>query len=253
MTLSIIDIIQNSSIILKDGLSEYMCVLDSNNIENITEQWKYNRILNVDKVNEIKHVIKNKTILDSVLHFFYSNDGKNEKLICFDGNHRREALILLNKIDNINIKVCCYIYLNNNIINIDAEIINKFKIINQNTPIPDIYSDIIDNLNSTDLIKNKLTCKKNIIEETFNEYKIKYKKFYSISSKCRKPNFNDVLFKDLCNTFIFDDKKELDKYLLKLNNENSTKFNNKNDESLPKLSTTIINKCTLYKFYLFIY
>lgn len=101
------NLIDNNSIILRDDLMENMCILDSNILENSTESWKYNRNLNSDKINEIKLIVKDKLILDTVLHFFYTDD--TSKLICFDGNHRREALILLNKIDGINIKVCCYI------------------------------------------------------------------------------------------------------------------------------------------------
>lgn len=65
----ILNLIENNSIILTDNLMEYMCVLDSNELENYTESWKYNRNLNSDKINEIKLIIKDKIILDTV-HFF---------------------------------------------------------------------------------------------------------------------------------------------------------------------------------------
>ena len=236
MTFTINELIDNNSIILKDNLIENMCVLDSKLLENYTEQWKYNRNLNNDKVNEIKLAIKDKLIIDTVLHFFHFN----EKLICFDGNHRRKTLILLNKINNINIKVCCYIYKNNNPNNIDKEIIEKFKIINQMTPIPDIYSDILDNLKNKD-IKAKAV----IIEKVFEEYKIKFKQFYSIKSKCRKPNFNDTSFKDLCNTFDFTTEKQLHKHLIQLNDRKKKK-KHKN------IFENIFNKCKTYDCYIFI-
>lgn len=245
---SVINIIENSSIILTDNQTEYMCVINSNQLEDITEQWKYNRNLNFDKVKEIKNAIKDKIILDSVLHFFYTNENANENLICFDGNHRREALILLNKIDNINIKVCCYIYKNNDLKNINIEIMNKFKIINQMTPIPDIYSDIIDNLNKTN--QNLIIHKKDIIEELFTEYKVKYKKFYSINSKCRRPNFNDTVFKDLCAKFQFNDKKELHNLLLQLNDKNKLEQIRTNVKTI--ISNQILTKCKTNDFYLFI-
>jgi hypothetical protein len=229
------NLIDNNSIILKDDLIENMCILDSNILEEYTESWKYNRNLNSDKINEIKLIIKDKLILDTVLHFFYINN--DTKLICFDGNHRREALILLNKIDNINIKVCCYVYKNINPNNIDKEIIDKFKIINQMTPIPDIYSDILDNLQDSNLQSKAV-----IIENSFQEYKIKFKPFYSINSKCRRPNFNDTTFKDLCNKFNFNSKESLDKYLIELNESNKIK----------KVSESILNKCKAYNFYMFI-
>lgn len=232
------NLIDDNSIILRDDLMENMCILDSNILENSTESWKYNRNLNSDKINEIKLIIKKKLILDTVLHFFYTDD--TSKLICFDGNHRREALILLNKIESINIKVCCYIYKNVNPNDIDKEIIEKFKIINQMTPIPDIYSDILDNLQD-----NNLQVKVIIIEELFQEYKTKFKQCYSIKSKCKRPNFNDTTFKDLCNKYNFNTKEKLIKYLIELNESNKIK-------KISEVSENIKLKCKAYDFYLFI-
>lgn len=64
------NLIDSNSIILKENLNENMCILDSNILEEYTESWKYNRSLNSDKINEIKLIIKDKLILDTVLHFF---------------------------------------------------------------------------------------------------------------------------------------------------------------------------------------
>lgn len=129
------------------------------------------------------------------------------------------------------------IYKNVNPNYIDKEIIEKFKIINQMTPIPDIYSDILDNLQDSNLQSKAV-----IIEELFQEYKTKFKQFYSTNSKCRRPNFNDTTFKDLCNKFNFSSKDELNKYLIELNESNKIK----------KVSESIFNKCRAYQFYLFI-
>lgn len=238
---SIIENIHNNAIILKDNMSEYMCVFDSLKLEEISEQWKYNRNLNTDKIKSIYNTIKDKLILDTVLHFFYVNDNGIEKLICFDGNHRREALILLYKKDNFNIKVCCYIYMCKNVNCVDKEIVDKFKIINQMTPIPDIYNDIIDNLDDNKILIDK----KNIIEDVYNLYKNRYKSFSSLSSKCKRPNFNETIFKDLCNTFTFSNKEELLSYLEQYNIEKKKKIYNSN------LSEKTIAKCETQKFYIF--
>lgn len=48
------------------------------------------------------------------------------------------------------------------------------------TPIPDIYNDILNNLDNN----KTLIDKKNVIEEVFNLYKTNYKLFYSVNSKC---------------------------------------------------------------------
>jgi hypothetical protein len=65
-----LSLIEETSIILKDNLSEYMCLFNSSILEECSEQWKYNRVLNNDKVKSICNVIKDKYILDTVLHFF---------------------------------------------------------------------------------------------------------------------------------------------------------------------------------------
>jgi hypothetical protein len=236
-----LSLIEDTSIILQNNLSEYMCVFDSSKLEEFSEQWKYNRNLSNEKIQSICNNIKDKYILDTVLHFFYVNDNGNEKLICFDGNHRREALILLYKKSTINIKVCCYIYKCKDVNHIDKEIVDKFNIINQMTPIPDIYNDIVNNLGSNDNLINK----KNIIEEVYKSYKNNYKAFYSVNSKCRKPNFNETTFKDLCNMFEFSSKNELINKLEELNDIKRKKIFN------TLLSQNQRAKCESQKFYLF--
>jgi len=234
MGYKVLSLIENNSIILQDDLNEYMCVLDTCKLEEFSEQWKYNRNLSNDKIQSICNIIKDKYILDTVLHFFYVNDNGVEKLICFDGNHRREALILLYKKNNININVCCYIYKCQDINYIDKEIVDKFRIINQMTPIPDIYNDILNNLDNN----KTLIDKKNVIEDN-------YKLFYSVNSKCRRPNFNETTFKDLCNIFEFSNKDELITVLENYNLEKRKKIYNIN------LSKTSIAKCEIQKFYIF--
>lgn len=234
-------LIETNSIILRDNLSEYMCLFKSSILEECSEQWRYNRNLNNDKIQSICHNIKDKYILDTVLHFFYVNDNENEKLICFDGNHRREALILLYKTQNIDINVCCYIYKCKNINEIDKEIVDKFRIINQMTPIPDIYNDIINNLDNNKLLIEK----KQILENVFEIYKKKYKAFYSVNSKCRKPNFNETTFKDFCHNLEFDSKDDLIKQLNEININKQKQIYN------TLLSNMKIAKCESYKFYIF--
>jgi hypothetical protein len=230
------NLIYKNSVILQDDLTEYMTIFDSEILELYTESWQYNRVLNLEKIREIQNCIRNKHILDTVIHIVYNK--YNDKMIVFDGNHRREALILLNKTESKCIKVCCYVYIINTQF-VDKFIVERFNIINQMTPIPDIYYDIVQNLdNNSNIIK-----KKDIIEEVFIDYKKKYSKFFSIHSKCRKPNFNDTIFKDLCNNLSFVTKDELIDKLDKMNN-------NKKDDLINKTSF-IQNKCKAYNFYIF--
>ena len=238
------DIIYKNSVILMDDAMEYMTVLDSHILELYTETWKFNRVLNVEKIKEIQNCIRDKHILDTVLHMVYNK--QENKLIVFDGNHRREALILLNRCESKCIKVCCYIYVLDTEVNsgtstdkVDEFIVERFKMINQMSPIPDIYYDIIHNLDNN----NHLMKKKDIIEEVYIEYKQKFSKFYSTSSKCRKPNFNDTTFKDVCHNIMFTTKQQLLNKLEEINIDKKGMIRSK--------SHTIQNKCQAYDFYIF--
>lgn len=106
MEIDLTEIIINNSIILSEtkNIKEYMCVLSTSDLINITETWKYNRKINQDKVQEIKKYIKHKLTLDSVLYFYFYNN----KLICYDGNHRLSSLYELYTLHDLNIKVCCF-------------------------------------------------------------------------------------------------------------------------------------------------
>lgn len=221
--------------------NEFMVLLDSEILYNFSEMWEFNRRINYDKVDEIKKHIIDKNILDTMLYFFKIDN----KLICFDGNHRLSCLKDLYLLNKKIIKVLCYIYIpqtngdenDNGHDHVNVEIRDKFNLLNKNTPIPDIYLDILKDLNKT----NELNVRRDIIEDTYNEYKVVYKDFYKTSNKCQKPNFNDTMFKDLCNFQTFNTKDELLIELDNLNETNKTK----------RMSTRIRAKCSLHDFYLF--
>ena len=77
-------------------------------------------------------------------------------------------------------------------------------------------------------------------------YKAKYKAFYSINSKCRRPNFNETVFKDFCNNITFNTKKEL------VNDLEESNVINKSKILDTKVSKNIVAKCQMQDFYLFI-
>lgn len=245
---SLIDLIKENTLFFDANSNEYMCKFSSDIIKNYTEMWVYNRKLNVDKIKNIEKQLRDKTILETVLYLIYNKD--HNKLIVFDGNHRRQALINRYKVTGIDVCVFSYIY----IINDDFDtkefhdkVYEKFKIINNNTPIPELCYQILENTlykdNQEDL--NLLYNRQNIIENLLLEFKNKYSKFYSLSSNCYKPNFNDTKFYKLCDTE-FKTKEEL---LDKLNTINEF---NKSKRDTVKLCDKTLKKCIKYNFYLFI-
>lgn len=218
--------------------NEWISIVKSSDLEEWTQTWKYNRDINIDKVKEIVEIYKSKKFMDSLLYFFY-NKNKN-KYICIDGCHRLNALILLAKTTNTNIKVLCYIY--NNFTK--KEIVDKFNDINKSTPIPELYFEYANT--KDECVKDK--CQ--IIAKVFNEYKIKYNAFYSLSQSPNRPNFNETMFYNLCNSF--NDNTLCDYELLKnelqqlnIKNKNISKNNSK------ILSKKQLEKCEKESFFLF--
>jgi len=216
--------------------SESICILDSSDLLDYAITWKYNRSINDNKVTQIKEYIYDKSILDTMLYFYI--DCNN--LICYDGNHRLQALKeLYIKNETLNIKVICHI-MTPKTNNIDIEIRDHFVILNLNTPIPDINTDIINSLDNMVKTTN-MNIRNDTIEEVFLEYKKRYKPFCMPSNKPKKPNFNDTTFKDLCHGFYFENKNELVNILIQRNNDNKTR-QMKEKEKI---------KCDRYDFYLF--
>jgi len=87
---------------------------------------------------------------------------------------------------------------------------------------------------------------KNIVQDVFESYKEKYHEFYSTRHQPIHSNFNEKMFKDLCNKFIFSTKQEL---LISLDEYNHMQKNNK--DSYNELSTKRRLKCDVFNFYLF--
>ena len=230
--------------------SEFMCICSSDVLDSWTQQWKYNRTLNSDKVHEIIDLIQTSkpNILDSVLHFFF--DNHSNKYICFDGNHRRQALVILHKQYNIQLQVLCYVhtFTLGDLESVDNLIIEKFNIINKSTPIPNIYTSIHDSLIIHDKSLQENNFHKSVImENVLRYYKNVYKSFYSLSSNPKRPNFNDTMFLDLCSELSFSSEEDLKQQLDSLNQKAKLPF----DKDTSGLSSYIVHKCKQSQFFLF--
>ena len=106
-----------------------------------------------------------------------------------------------------------------------------------------------DNLTKMQGEREKLELEnvKNIIEQVFQEYKVKYHEFYSTRQTPIHANFNTEMFKSLCHTFKFNTKDGLLECLYNYNilqKQNAEKYNH--------LTTKRQLKCDVFNFYLFI-
>jgi hypothetical protein len=154
--------------LFKQG-DHYIYLADSITITKQSKIWSKNRPCDNLRVDEIKTYITKNVMVDGVIYFA---NLKDEGFVCYDGNHRREALKKINK----NYKI---------IINVLEEpsptyLRNKFISLNKCVPV-------------TDLFLEEEPIKKNIINEIMeatNYFLGQWTTHRKTSPKPRRPNFN---------------------------------------------------------------
>jgi hypothetical protein len=203
------------------------------------ENWIFNRNINKSKVEEIKKVLGNNDILDSILSYVYIE--KTNSFILFDGQHRLTAMKELFKNDKKIIQCICYVKIIKNVEledEINHMIAELFQIKNLQTPIPAIYIEQLKTIGKKMQNKNKI----DIINRLFCEYSVKYRNFYKLSNNVNKPNFNEFKFVNLCNEIEFETYNELKDKIEKMNEEGQNKIGTKKQ----------MEKCKKENFYLFL-
>lgn len=193
---------------------------------HLFQRWEYNRPPDMEKVNSIKQSIHDNTFVHGIIYIAEMND----RLVCYDGNHRREALLNF-KSGNIVI---------NFLRNATDKIIEKrFRNLNLSTPVSDLY---LDDPNTTNDIKIS-------IQDCVKKLSTNYKQFNSFSSRCKRPNFNrdtltDYLYQICKNHSLLLKSDEIYNILIKINEKYSS-LNFKCNDKIKK-------KITEHKFFLFI-
>jgi len=226
--------------------STYLYKISNKYLKKYTKKWEHNRQLIYDKVDDIYKYYKkgDKQCMMSILHFYY--DISTQKYICYDGNHRREALVHLAG-DDIEINVLCEVMKGEHIT--QKFIIEKFEIINKQTPIPQLCLEKVRKLANSKRNIEKYNKKIKIIDELIEHYKRKYRLFYKPKTLgIHKPNFNDTTFHNLCSSFEFSNIDELRGELIEKNLINKKQL----DKQKIKLTPQQKEKCDKYSFYLFI-
>jgi hypothetical protein len=209
-----------------------------------SDVWDYNRSPDHYKIKSISRHLENYSNAPTMLFFFL----KNDKLYCYDGNHRREALIQLFK-EGYSYEVMCNVitdpYITNEMIG------NEFLKINMSTPLPDIALDIVGNLDNAEKLDELMT-QNDIIEQLLLEYKqsCEYKPFYSLNAKPHKTRFNDTTFKNLCSSLTFSSVEQLKHKLKELNSINRNRVETATKKK-DMLTASQYQKCKIANFYLF--
>lgn len=188
------------------------------------KRWKHNRPADEDRVTEIREAIKSKGRMDGQIYIASIND----ELVCYESNHRREALKGLDNLAMILVDV---------IWNATHELVKEeFLRLNKAVSVPELYLEEEKVINLYEGLK-----------EAVDSFCENYKKLKSSSNHPQRPNFNrdtilDEFYRVMKENNIGID--ELSKRLMRLNADMS-----KRDKS--KLNERVVKKCEESNLWLF--
>ncbi len=137
------------------------------------KRWKYNRPADTDRVNVIHEYMKISKRVDGMICVALVN----RELVCYDGNHRREALQGLNEMAPILVDVMWEA--NDNVVG------EEFKRLNESVSVPEFYNAI----EGDNLLREK-------IRESVDMFCRNYKEHKVTSKNPHRPHFNRDVF---CN------------------------------------------------------
>ncbi len=198
-------------------------------IRDFYSKWEDSREIDILKVNEMYNNYTNHIYIPIYISFAEYNN----KLVCYDGNHRCKMIDLINQ-DNF-------------ILIIDVMFNATQK------EIASAFSNINKDILLFKSIQNQ-QCVENQMLNLIDWYAKLYPSFVSSTYNCRRPNFNKHRFLDNLHSIYkyFTKTKSIDQIkqaLLKLNIEYANARLGKTHELYP---ITVISKCKMYNFWLFI-
>jgi hypothetical protein len=144
-------------------------------ISPFCKKWSRNRDPDMERVNEMVEYHRKGGYIPRMIHLA---EVKNEGVICYDGNHRKEVFNTCH-----DETVMCVVD-----VMFDAtqnDVYKAFNNINKSVQIPAIY---IEESND-DNVKVEIV-------KLVRQYENKYKSFLSTSSRCHAPHFNRDTFTD---------------------------------------------------------
>ena len=218
------------NLIIKLNEREELYLCKAKTMINYTSNWKFNRPPDKERVREIMNTIEENTYVIAPIYIAELVNDKKVSFVCYDGNHRREAL---KKYPEKKILVHLLRSAKND------EIIKRFTIMNSGCPVPELF------LEKTD---EEL---KIMIKELIKFFCVNWKKHKSNSKNPRKPNFNRDNLMDILYSFLRGkavDLKHLKYKILELNE----KYKNNIHINLSKFKPNVIKKCNQNNCYLFL-
>jgi len=194
-----------------------------------TDIWYRNRYPDTDRVNDIMKSIEVEGEPDNRVYLAWIKGIS--KLMCFDGNHRREALIRLYHLKGFTCWIDLDILMNVE----DMDVVNAFRRINLGVSVPDVYIEAND-MEVDKPLEQTLVYQ---CEEFIEEFKNKWKYVIVDKNKTRAPYCTKNNFIDLILPYFEKNKNEKLMDALNIIHE----------ENLATLSPTTTKDLNCYIFY----
>lgn len=187
------------------------------------KRWKFNRPPDTERISEIHEFMKLSRRMDGIIYLAFVDN----EIVCYESNHRREALRGLENIADILVDIIWNVT--------DDTIKEEFVRLNKAVSVPELY---IDKHVEIDL---------NNIRKAVDDFCSLYKTHKVTSGRPNRPNFNRDNLTDDFYSIIKDTKMSLDEFLLKLTEHNKRLLL----KDKCKLSEKIIEKCNSSGLWLF--
>lgn len=207
-------------------------LVDWNVLKPIVKKWSRNRDPDMLRVQDLLVHVSNGGYFPPHLHLA-ELDG--EGLVCYDGNHRREALNSIVNPPKVIIDVMTRAS--------QEDVYRAFESINKSVQVPALYLD--DNISHN--IKDNLLC-------IVRKYESKYKQHVSSSARCHAPQFNrDRFVENLYNIWsALEGRMSLEQLEMSLEYLNHLYSQGRVCKQHSKYRDNIIQKCKESGLWLFI-
>lgn len=203
--------------------SVYWVNLTSFNELNI-KRWKYNRPADQDRVKAIHEYMKTSKRIDGIIYLALVD----HELVCYDGNHRREAIKGVTELTPILLDVLW---------EADDKIVGEeFKRLNEAVSVPEYYNSIEADNAVRESIRNAI----DMFCKNYKDHKVN-------SKNPHRPNFNRDVFCDDFYRIMTENNIGVEELMSKLTRLNQEMMNRDKSE----LPEKVVSKCEKSGLWLF--
>lgn len=230
---------------VSDGIAEdrngrLIVFVRAHKVIDLLKNWKRNRRPDALRVKEIVSSLARNEIVQPYISCAEIITGQ---LDVYDGMHRADAFkialheCIISK-DFMLIIDCLFG-------KSDSEIAKCFKNINKSVPVPDLYTEEIEDVGMYII---------SAINDLVKEYCDKYSDFVKVSKSPQRPNFNRDMFSDDLFKLYKDLQEDFPDITINIIKEGLSKLNAKyaKEEKVNKNNRRGMEKCIKYNFFLFI-